>query len=296
MHILIRPLRLVAAAAAALLLAACGGDDTVAVGSADFDEAEIVAAMYAAVLEDAGYDVERRFLFGPRETYFAALTDGELDLVPEYAGSALEFLTGGAGEATANVGETVERLRDHLAEEELTALEPAEAENANTFVVTSETAEEYGLETVSDLQPVAGDLVLGGPPECPERPLCLIGLEEVYGIEFRDFQPLDAGGPVTIGALEGGDIDVALLFTTEPAIQDNDWIMLEDDGGLQPVENIIPVVRDDTLDDDIAERLNAVSERLTTEEISALNARVRLEGADPQDVAEDWLAEQGLVS
>jgi osmoprotectant transport system substrate-binding protein len=296
MHILIRPLRLVAAAAAALLLAACGGDDTVAVGSADFDEAEIVAAMYAAVLEDAGYDVERRFLFGPRETYFAALTDGELDLVPEYAGSALEFLTGGAGEATANVGETVERLRDHLAEEELTALEPAEAENANTFVVTSETAEEYGLETVSDLQPVAGDLVLGGPPECPERPLCLIGLEEVYGIEFRDFQPLDAGGPVTIGALEGGDIDVALLFTTEPAIQDNDWIMLEDDGGLQPVENIIPVVRDDTLDDDIAERLNAVSERLTTEEISALNARVRLEGADPQDVAEDWLAEQGLLS
>jgi osmoprotectant transport system substrate-binding protein len=296
MHILIRPLRLVAAAAAALLLAACGGDDTVAVGSADFDEAEIVAAMYAAVLEDAGYDVERRFLFGPRETYFAALTDGELDLVPEYAGSALEFLTGGAGEATANVGETVERLRDHLAEEELTALEPAEAENANTFVVTSETAEEYGLETVSDLQPVAGDLVLGGPPECPERPLCLIGLEEVYGIEFRDFQPLDAGGPVTIGALEGGDIDVALLFTTEPAIQDKDWIMLEDDGGLQPVENIIPVVRDDTLDDDIAERLNAVSERLTTEEISALNARVRLEGADPQDVAEDWLAEQGLVS
>ncbi len=296
MHTLSRSVRsLGVAAVAALLLVACADDDTIAIGSADFDESEIVASMYAAVLEDAGYDVDRRFLFGPRETYFAALEDGDLDLVPEYAGTAVEFLTGGAGEATADTGETVARLRELVAEEGLVALEPAEAENKNTFVVTRETADEYGLSAVSDLEPVGGDLVLGGPPECPERPLCLIGLQEVYGIEFADFQPLDAGGAVTIGALDGGDVDVALLFTTEPAIAANDWVALEDDGGLQPAENIIPVIREDALDDDVAELLDAIAARLTTEEISALNAQVREEGADPQDVAEDWLRDQGLL-
>jgi osmoprotectant transport system substrate-binding protein len=317
-------LRLFAAfSALALLLTACGDDadsdadsdadggDTgaevdeeadsgergaITVGSADFDENVIVAAMYAAVLEEEGYDVERRFSFGNREAYFAALEGGELDLVPEYVGTAVEFLTGGAGEATGDVEATTERLRELVAEEGLEVLEPAAAQNANGFVVTRETADELDLTTLSDLEPVAGDLVLGGPPECPERPLCALGLNEVYGIEFGDFQPLDVGGPVTVQALDAGDIDVALLFTTDESIRINNWVLLEDDQELQPAENLAPVVRGDVVDDTIRERLNAISAELTTDELTELNRRVRFDGEDPEDVAENWLREKGLLS
>jgi osmoprotectant transport system substrate-binding protein len=307
-------LRLLAALSVlALLLAACdgGGGDAdgdagdggeaaeergaITIGSADFDENVIVAAMYAAVLEEEGYDVERRFSFGNREAYFAALEGGELDLVPEYIGTAVEFLTGGAGEATGDVGATTDRLRELVEEEGLEVLEPADAQNANGFVVTRETADELGLSSLSDLEPVAGDLVLGGPPECPERPLCALGLRDVYGIEFGDFQPLDVGGPVTVQALDAGDIDVALLFTTDESIRINDWVLLEDDQELQPAENLAPVVRSDVADDTLRDRLNAISAELTTDELTELNRRVRFDGEDPEDVAEDWLREKGLL-
>jgi osmoprotectant transport system substrate-binding protein len=304
-------LRLLAALGAlALLLTACNGDaddappppgqedadrGSVTVGSADFDENVIVAAMYAAVLEEEGYAVERRFSFGNRESYFAALEAGELDIVPEYVGTAVEFLTGGAGEATADADETAARLRELVEEEGLVALEPADAQNANAFVVTRETADELGLSALSDLEGVSSDLVLGGPPECPQRPLCLQGLEEVYGLDFADFQPLDVGGPVTVQALDAGDIDVGLLFSTDESIEVNDWVALEDDRGLQPAENLIPVVRADVLDETIEERLNAISGALTTEDLIELNRRVRFDGEDPEDVAEDWLRENGLL-
>jgi osmoprotectant transport system substrate-binding protein len=305
-----RLLRLLAATAAtALLISACGGDGgdegaagdetergTIVVGSADFDENEIVAAMYTAVLEDAGYTVETNYAFGNRETYFAALESGELDLVPEYVGTAVEFLTSGAGEATGDTEETTERLRELVAEQGLEVLEPADAENKNGFVVTQETAEEHSLAAVSDLEPVAGELTLGGPPECPERPLCIIGLREVYGVEFGTFQPLDVGGPVTVRALEGGDIDVALLFTTDESIGINDWVLLDDDQDLQPAENLAPVIRQEVLDDEIRSLLDAVSAELTTEELTELNRRVRFDGEDPADVAEAWLDEKGLLA
>jgi osmoprotectant transport system substrate-binding protein len=304
-----RLLRLFTAfAAVALMASACGGDEdadgtagddiergTVVVGSADFDENEIVAAMYTAVLEDAGYSVETNYAFGNRETYFAALESGELDLVPEYVGTAVEFLTGGAGEATGDTQATTDRLRELVSDPGLEVLEPAEAENKNGLVVTQETADEHGLASVSDLEPVADELSLGGPPECPERPLCILGLRDVYGIEFGSFQPLDVGGPVTVRALENGDIDVAVLFTTDESIGINDWVLLADDQGLQPAENLAPVIRDEVVNDEIRDLLNAVSAELTTEELTELNRRVRFDGEDPADVAEDWLNEQGLL-
>lgn len=287
-------------AATVLLLVACGegGDEAdedrgaLTVGSVDFDENVIVAAMYAEVLADAGWDVDRRFGLGTREIVLPAASNGEIDVFPEYIGSSVEFLEGGA---TGDTGETVELLRGLVAEQGLEVLEPAEAQNTNALVVTRETAEAHDLETTSDLADVAGELVLGGPPECPERPLCLIGFEETYGLEFADFQPLDAGGPVTVEALREGEIDVALLFSTDESIREYDWVVLEDDQELQPAENIVPVVREEVLTDDLAEALNSVSEALTTEEITELNRRVRLEGADPEDVAEEWVREQGLI-
>ena len=298
--------------ALAILLAACGGGGgeeaageggsetgggevgTVVIGSTNFTEQEIVAEMYALALEDAGVTVERRFQLGSREVVLPALQSGDIDLYPEYVGTALEFLNGGAGEATSDTDATLELLREELGDD-ITVLEPAEAQDKNTLVVTQETADEYGLETVSDLQDVAGELTLGGPPECPQRPLCLPGYEETYGLEFGEFRALDAGGPLTVSALQNGDIDVALMFTTQGVISANDWVALEDDQGLQPAENVVPFVRTEVATDTVTEALNSVSEVLTTEALTQLNEQVDVDGAAPADVAQEFLAEEGVV-
>lgn len=140
---------------------------------------------------------------------------------------------------------------------------------------------------------IASQLVLGGPPECPQRPFCIPGLEETYGIEFADFKPLDVGGPLTVRALKGGQIDVGLLFSTSSAIVANDFVLLEDDKGLQTAENIVPLVGP-AIDEAAAELLNEVSAALTTENITDLNGRVELDQEDPADVAADFLQEQGI--
>jgi glycine betaine/choline ABC-type transport system substrate-binding protein len=142
---------------------------------------------------------------------------------------------------------------------------------------------------------VASQLTFGGPPECPERPFCLPGLQETYGIEFAEFIPLDVGGPLTVEALQNGDIDVALLFSTSSVIGDEGWVVLEDDQGLQAAENITPVVRTEVLDDVITERLNAISAALTTENVTELNGRVEIDGEDPADVAAGFLESEGLL-
>lgn len=142
-------------------------------------------------------------------------------------------------------------------------------------------------------EPVASQLVLGGPPECPERPFCLPGLEETYGIEFQEFKALDVGGPLTVKALKGGQIDVALLFSTSSAIVANDFVLLEDDKSLQTAENIAPLVTE-SVDDSAAELLDQVSAALTTENITELNGKVELDQEDPADVAADFLTQEGI--
>jgi osmoprotectant transport system substrate-binding protein len=142
---------------------------------------------------------------------------------------------------------------------------------------------------------IASQLTLGGPPECPERPFCIPGFKETYGIEFGEFKPLDVGGPLTVEALKNGDIDVALLFSTSSVIGDEGWVVLEDDKSFQAAENITPVVRTEVLDDTITERLNAISAALTTEIITELNGRVEIHGEDPEGVAADFLESEGLL-
>jgi osmoprotectant transport system substrate-binding protein len=142
---------------------------------------------------------------------------------------------------------------------------------------------------------VASQLTLGGPPECPERPFCIPGLRETYGVEFREFVPLDVGGPLTVEALKNGEIDVALLFSTSSVIGENDWVVLEDDKALQNTELITPVVRAEALDSTIEERLNAISAALTTENVTELNGRVEIAGEDPATVAADFLEQNGLL-
>jgi osmoprotectant transport system substrate-binding protein len=268
----------------------------VTIGSTDFTEQQIIAEMYALVLEDAGYTVDRRYQLGSREVVFPALQSGELDVTAEYVGTLLEFLNGGAGEATSDTQETRGILEDRLAEQDtgITMLQPSEAQDKNALAVTPETADELGLSTVSDLQDHS-DLVLGGPPECPQRPLCLPGYEETYGLAFAEFRPLDAGGPLTTEALNNGDIDVGLVFSTQGAIAANDWVVLEDDQGLQPAENITPAVRQEILNGEVEELLNSVSAVLTTENVTELNRRVDIEGEAAEDVAADFLQTEGVL-
>jgi glycine betaine/choline ABC-type transport system substrate-binding protein len=143
-------------------------------------------------------------------------------------------------------------------------------------------------------EPVASQLTLGGPPECPERPFCIPGLEETYGIEFGDFKPLDVAGPLTIDALESGEIDVALLFSTQSVIADRGWVLLEDDKGLQTAENITPVLSHSVHDATIEGLLNQISGALTTENITELNGRVEIDGEEAADVAADFLESEGI--
>jgi osmoprotectant transport system substrate-binding protein len=304
-----RRIRLGSAAVAvslALLLAACGGDEplqggtqpsdrsAVIVGSTNFPEQLILAQMYAAVLEKAGVDVQKRLNLGNREVVFPALEKGEIQLLPEYNGSVLSFLD---PNATAIASEEVNSaLTPLLDAKNLVALQQSPAEDKDAWAVTKETAAKYNLTTIGDLKPVAGQLVVGGPPELKTRPAGLPGLKRVYGIgDFKEFKSLDAGGPLTVSALKKGDIDVGRVFTTQGVIAAEGWVVLEEDKPLQPAQNVVPVGRKDAMTDQVKNALNALSARITTEELTKLNAQVDVEKKDPESVARDWLTQQGLI-
>ena len=294
---------------ALLFLSACGGagedDDsgagdaggggdkgTITVGSDSFAEAQIVGEMYAQVLENAGYTVKRQLDIESREVRLPAMEEGEIDIAPEYLASLLSVLDPKAT-PTADPNEVATELEPLLAEMGLETLTPSDVVDTNAFVVSQETADEFGLTTVSDLADSAGDMVLGAPPECPKRPFCIPGLKDVYGVEFGDFKPLDYGATVT--ALEGGAIDVGLLFSTDGTIADKGFVVLEDDKGLQAADNITPLVRSEVLDGEIEELLDEVSAAITEEEITELNKRANVDVEDPGALAEEFLTDAGLL-
>jgi osmoprotectant transport system substrate-binding protein len=270
----------------------------ITVGSFDFPESVLLAYLYAGALSARGYPVRVLPDLGSRELVDPALMTGLIQLVPEYTGSALEFVSLGRVHATADVATTVRTLERWMGERGVIVARPAAAQDANAIVVTAATAARYRLHEVSDLAAVAPALVFGGPPECPERPYCLAGLRQAYELRFRAFVALDAGGPLTRQALQAGDIGVALLFTTDPTIRDQHLVVLADNRGLQPAENIVPVVRRATAErygTGLAAALNAVSARLSTPALTALDAQVELDQRAPNIVAERWLRDQGLA-
>jgi osmoprotectant transport system substrate-binding protein len=297
------------AACLALLLAACGGggndaleggssqnggSTTVTVGSTNFSEQLILAEMYAAVLEKAGVKVDTRLNLGAREVVFPALEKGDIDLLPEYNGSVLSFLDKNATQTTSDEVNTA--LAPKLDAKGLVALQQSPAEDKDGWAVTKETADKYGLAKLSDLKGKAGQLVVGGPPELKTRPAGLPGLKKVYGIEdFKEFKALDAGGPLTTSALNKGDIDIGRVFTTQGAIAANNWVLLEEDKPLEPAQNIVPIGRKDAMTDQVKQALNAISAKITTEELTKLNKQVDIDKADPEKVANDWLTQQGLL-
>ena len=224
---------------------------------------------------------------------------GLIQLVPEYTGSALEFVSLGRVPATASVAATAAALARAVTGRGLILGRPAAAQDGNAIVVTAATAARYRLRTISSLAAVANRLVFGGPPECPERAYCLPGLRLTYGLRFRQFVALDADGPLTRQALAAGDISVALLFTTDPAIAAQHLVVLADNRGLQPAENVVPVLRRATADrygPGLLAALDAVSARLSTAALAGMDAEVELGNLDPQAVARQWLRAAGLAA
>jgi osmoprotectant transport system substrate-binding protein len=270
-------------------------DDSLTVGSFDFPESVLLAELYAQALASRGIAVDRELAVGPRELVMPALERGLLEVVPEYTGSALAFF---GGSVSGDAAETAARLQTELADRDLRALEPAKAQDQNGFAVTDETANELGVRALSDLVTYAPRLRFGGPPECTERPLCLAGLESVYGLRFADAVTLDAGGPLTLQALRNDLVDVALLFTTDGSLTDPGLVLLADDRGLQPPEQVVPIARARSLarfGPEAVEALNSVSSELTTIALRTMNAEVA-HGRPPSDVAHDWLVDRGLLT
>ena len=273
-------------------------DAVITVGSFDFPESVLLAEIYGGALAAGKFPVKMLPNLGPREVVDPALANGLVELVPEYAGSALEFFSLGRLAATSNAGAANKALAGSVAARGLMVARPAPAQDANAVVVTAATAARYGLRSIADLARAAPGLVFGGPPECPGRAYCLQGLKRAYGLHFKAFIPLDTGGPLTRQALEAGYIDVALLFTTDPDIPARHLVVLADDRGLQPAENITPLLRRDVIaryGPNLVAVLNRVSALLDTGTLRALDARIELERQNPRLVAGSWLRAHGLI-
>jgi osmoprotectant transport system substrate-binding protein len=301
--------RVAVAALVAFILTACSSSDGdrppaqarpngVVVASFDFQESELLAEIYASSLEAHGIPVTRRLHLGSRELLEPALVQHKIDFLPEYLGTALSFLTLGAVDVTSNSELMHGDLGRTLGAKDVETFAYARAQNQNGIVVTAETAARYGLENISDLRAVAPDLVFGGPPECDERPLCLPGLEETYGLKFKAFRPLDVGGPATLAAITGGEVDVGLLFTTDPNLESPDLVLLRDDKNLQPADNVVPVAGNDVIEKygtEFRSAVDSVSDALTTAKLRTLNHQVQLENLGLHETAVDWLTAEGLL-
>jgi osmoprotectant transport system substrate-binding protein len=263
----------------------------VVVASFDFPESEILVELYGQALREGGYPVELVARLGAREVVEPALEQGKVDLVPEYLGTALSFLDDGGLAPSGDPETTHARLRQAFAARGVGVAAFAPAEDRNGFVVTGDLARRRGLRRISDLKPLAGRLTLGGPPECPDRPLCLKGLRDRYGLEFARFQAMPSRR-VTADALRTGEIDVGMIETTDASQIGQDLVQLQDDRGLQPAENVVPVVRTQVVDrygPGLVRLLDAVSAQLTTAELTGLNRRVVVDDQPAGGVAAGWL-------
>jgi len=300
-----------ALAGLALALTACGGggdplssgsgqtsgaaapNDTVVVGSANFVESQILAEIYAQALSAKGVTVEKRLNIGSREAYIPALQDGSIDLIPEYSGVLLQYFDKAADETAPDAVYTAlqEALPDNLV-----VLDKSAAEDKDAIVVTRETATQLNVKSIADLAPQCGNLVFGGPPEFQTRPDGIPGIQKTYNCSFKEFRSLDAGGPLTVAALKNGDVQAADLFTTDASIETNDFVVLDDPSNNFAAQNILPLINKAKASDTVKSTLNEIATKLTTENLTALNAEAAGEAKpSPETVAKNWLSENGLA-
>lgn len=281
---------------------AVDADTSVVVGAFGFTESRVLAETYAGALRAAGIPASVR-VSSSRERLAPLLLAGTVDVVPEYLGSFTEYLNRRANgaqapaRATTSVQTTLRAARSLATPVGVTVLRPSSAEDVNAFAVSRPFADAHGVRTLSDLAAwsTANPLRLGGPDECPVRPFCQPGLERVYGMQFSEFVPLDAGGPLTRSALVDGSIDVGLVFSTDAGVAEEGLVVLTDDRRLQTVDSIVPAISTKAATPRITRVLDRVSGAMTTQRLTELNRQVEFERRTPRAVARDFLRSVGLL-
>ena len=309
---------LIAVLLSALALGACGDDDdddggggggdsgaqierneanastTLTVGSKNFTEQKVLGEIYAQGLEAAGFKVRKELNLGDEKVALKALNQGEIDAYPEYTGTALVSLFGVASDdIPRDPAAAFEDTRAGFEEEGLVAQPPTPFTNSNEVGMTEETAEKLGITTISELADEDQDLTLYGTPECRQRRDCLLGLQEVYGLDFKEFVPVAID--LRHEVLTTGKADLSIVFTTDPQIQREGFVLLEDDQQMFPPYNVTFVVREDLATPEVEEVVAQVQDGLTAEVMQELNARVDLDKKTPEEVAGEYLQESGLV-
>jgi osmoprotectant transport system substrate-binding protein len=267
------------------------------IGSKNFTEQKVLGEIYAQALEAAGYSVSTQLNLGDEKTALKALEGGDISAYPEYTGTALlSFFGKQADELPKDEMAAFEEAKAGFAEKNLTAMPPTPFVSSNEVGVTKETADKLGLSKISDLEGKSQDLTLYGTPECRQRLDCKLGLEQVYGLKFKKFVPVDIA--LRHEVLSKGQADVSIVFTTDPQNKREGFVLLEDDKGMFPPYNSTLVVRDDVVEKagpDFQKTVEMVNEGLTDEVMQELNARVDLDKETPEAVAGAYLEESGLV-
>jgi len=262
---------------------------SITVGSADFSESQLLAEIYGQALAAKGIEVKKKPNIGNRETYMAAIKDGSVDLVPEYTGAALAYFDKNSTETDPD--KAYDALKKALTPG-LEVLDKSPAADEDTIVVTKATADKYGLKSLGDLKDK--NLVAGGSSEFKVRSAGLKGLKEKYGVEFKEYKTLDAGGPLSQKALLDNQIQVTNLFTTQSVIKDQGLVQLDDPENILPPNNIVPLIRTDHKSDEIVATLNAVDAKLTTDALTDLVKRIDVGKESADAVAKDWLSKNPL--
>jgi osmoprotectant transport system substrate-binding protein len=284
--------------AAAIVIAACGGTPapststskgTVTVAGFNFPESSVLAQLYGQELAHNGYTINYKVNLGTRKVVAPALQSGQIDLYPGYAASELEYFNNGAGEATPDAAATTAKLNTYLAKINAIALTPSAAFDGNAYAVTKATATKYNLKTLSDLTPIASQLVFGAGPECPTYKFCLPGLKSVYGLTFKQTLTLDTDGPATRAAFKNGSIQVGLVFSSDSDLNSLGLVVLQDDKHMIAADNVVPVVRQAVATAEVKTVLDKVDAGLTTADLVTMNGQVELLHQDPDAVAKAYL-------
>ncbi|MGK2869553.1 MAG: ABC transporter substrate-binding protein [Mycobacterium sp.] len=272
------------------------GDLTsITIGSADFTESKIIAEIYAQALEANGFTIKRQFGIGSRETYIPAVQDHSIDLIPEYTGNLLQYFD---PEATATTSDAVLLALLKALPGDLSILYPSPAEDKDTLAVSENIAREWNLTSIADLAERSPEVKVGGPSEFQTRVTGLVGLKQKYGLDIApaNFVAIsDGGGPATVQALTGGTVTAANIFSTSPAIEKNNLVVLEDPESVFLAANVVPLVASQKMSNDLKSVLDAVSAKLTTEALIELNTSVEgNEGVDPDEAAAKWIRDNGF--
>ncbi|KJL25219.1 Glycine betaine/carnitine/choline-binding protein OpuCC precursor [Microbacterium oxydans] len=262
------------------------GDDTIVIGSQAYYSNEIIAEIYAQALEGAGFKVDKQFNIGQRDAYMPDVESGAIDLFPEYTGNLLEYLDKNA--TATSPDDVYAALKDALPDG-LTALDYAEASDQDTYTVLKSFAEENGLTSIGDLSKVTTPVTIGAAPEFEQRPYGPAKAKEVYGVDLG----FSATGPTTLESLLAGEIQVADIYSADPAFQTEDIVALKDPENIILASNVVPIASSDVADE-ISDVINAISKKLTAEQLVALNVQSTVDQKSAEDIAKKWLADNDL--